>query len=898
VAGFDQALQGQAPGVQVAAASGAPGAGIEVRVRGAATLSLNASPLYVIDGVPVLPDYQQEINNNGQRLNPLNTINPNDIESIDVLKDGAAAAIYGVRAANGVVVITTKHGKAGQATVGFSTYFGRQYLRQKLAVLNARQFAQEFNDIQAGAGLPPAFPDVNNPSPYDTDWQNELYRLANLQNYQLSASGGSDKTRYYLGGGYFKQDGISLNSGFDRYNFKLNLDQTLSQRLRAGLNLNLSRTHTNGSTRSESAIGNSGTVLGALSQIPTIPVRNPDGTYGTNPFQNFDNPVGNLLETSNQAVVYQVLGNVYAEFDLLKNLRVRSSLGLDFRTQSENQFTTRNYPGTGTSDPTTRGSASTASNNQVIWLNENTLTWTPTLRPDRHHLTLLAGESQQASGRNTSGATVRGFPTNAVPYLSAGTSVVGIPYSYADEWALLSFFGRANYDYDGRYLLQVSLRADGTSRFIDQYRFGYFPAVSGAWRVSQEKFFPQGGTVSDLKLRASYGVNGNQEVYTYQRFSQYGVGSNYQGTGSTVAGGITQTQIGNNDLRWERTGQLNVGLDLSLLGNRLTLTLDAYDKQTRDLLLSVPLPVSAGIDNLSVTQNVGRVQNRGLELGLTTTNVVAKAGTGFGWTTSFNVAGNRNRILDLGQQLNNAGERAPRFILNGSSISQAGSPLGAFYGWVYQGIVQSDAEGAGLPRQNNQTLRAGDVRFADLNGDKVINDSDRRVIGDPNPKAFAGVTNTFTYRGVELSVFFQGVFGNQIYNLTRQFLESQSDPLNQSTRVLNHWTPTNTNTDIPRPVRYDPAGNNRFSARWLEDGSYVRLKNVTLAYNFPTTLTKRAALQNVRLYATAQNLVTWTRYLGYDPEVNANFNSTTNLGVDYGVYPQTRTFTVGLNANF
>jgi TonB-linked SusC/RagA family outer membrane protein len=914
VAGFDQALQGQAPGVQVAAPSGAPGAGIEIRIRGAATLNLNASPLYVVDGVPIIPEYQQELTTGNQRLNPLNTINPNDIESIDVLKDGAAAAIYGVRAANGVVVITTKHGKVGQAQVGFSAYYGRQYLRKKLDLLNASQFAKEYNDILTGGGLAPAFPDPNNPvnvdpnhpndrGPYNTDWQDEMYHPASMHNYQLNVSGGTEKTRYYLGGGYFKQDGISLNSGFDRYNFKINLEQTVSKRLRVGLNLNLSRSHTNGSTRSESGIGNSGTVLGTLSQIPTIPVRNADGTYGVNPFQKYDNPIGNIMETSNQAVVYQSVGNVYGEFDILNNLKLRSSLGIDFRSQNENQFISRNYPGTSSvTDQTTLGTASAASNFQVIWLNENTLTWNPTISGDKHHLTLLVGESQQASNRNTVGASVRGFATNAVPYLSAGTTVVGIPFSYADSWALMSFFGRANYDYDGRYLLQASLRADGTSRFIDKYQFGYFPAVSAAWRVSKESFFPQGGAVSDLKLRASFGANGNQEVYTYQRFAQYGVGSNYQSTGGSVAGGITQTQIGNNDLHWERTYQYNAGLDFSLFNNRLNLTVDVYNKQTKDLLLQVPLPVSAGINNLSVFQNVGSVENKGIEIGLTTTNVLAKD-NGFGWSTSFNVSGNRNKILDLGQQVNEAGVRAPLTIINGSSISQAGLPLGAFYGLVYQGIVQSDAAGAALPKQYGVTPKGGDVQFADISGpngtpDGLVNDTDRRVIGNPNPKAFAGVTNNFSYKGVELSVFFQGVFGNQIFNATRQALESQAFALNQTTRVLNHWTPTNTNTDIPRAVANDPAHNNDFSGRWLEDGSYVRLKNVTLAYNFPTALTKHAAIQNLRLYVTAQNLVTWTHYLGYDPEVSANFNSTTSLGVDYGVYPQTRTFTVGINANF
>jgi TonB-linked SusC/RagA family outer membrane protein len=905
VAGFDQALQGQAPGVQVTAPSGAPGAGINVRVRGNASLSLNGSPLYVIDGVPVLPDYQQEISVGNQRLNPLNTINPNDIESIDVLKDGAAAAIYGVRAANGVVVITTKRGKVGQAQVGLSIYYGKQYLRKKLDVLNSAQFAQQYNETVANFNAqqsnpndiqPIPFPTGTALPPYDTDWQDEVYRPASLQNYQLNISGGTEKTRYYIAGGYFNQQGISQNSGFDRFNFKINLEQTVSDRFRLGTNLNLSRTHNNGSVRSELALGNSGTVLGALSQIPTVPVRNPDGTYGVNPLNQSDNPVGDLLETSNQAIVYQAIGNVFGEFDILKNLRVRSSLGLDFRTQTENQFISRNYPGTTNADASTRGSARTATNQQVIWLLENTLTYNPTLG-DRHHLTLLAGQSMQASNRFTSGAETRGFVSNAVPYLNFGASVVGIPGSYNDEWALLSYFGRANYDFDGKYLFSASLRADGTSRFTDKYRFGYFPAVSAAWRISKESFFPQSGAISDLKLRASFGANGNQEIYAYQRFSRYSGGRNYQGGGSTIVGGIALTDIGNNDLRWETTYQYNGGLDLSLLDNRLTFTFDIYDKQTKDLLLAVPIPQSTGVDNLSVTQNIGKIQNRGIEIGLVTTNVQAKD-NGFGWTTNFNVSGNRNKILDLGQQVNEQGASSSRNIIYSNSISQVGQPLGAFFGYTTQGIVQSNAEGQSLPSQNGSKPLAGDIRFADLNGDGVITDADRSIIGNPNPKLFAGVTNNFSYKGVEVSVFFQGSFGNDIYNQTRQIIESQSDPLNQSTRVLNHWTPTNTNTDIPRPVRNDPNGNNRFSNRWVEDGSYVRLKNLTVAYNFPTTLTKHAAIQNLRLYVTGQNLITWTKYLGYDPEVSADPFSSTSFGRDYGVYPQSRTYTIGLNANF
>jgi TonB-linked SusC/RagA family outer membrane protein len=912
VAGFDQALQGQAPGVQVAAPSGAPGAGINVRIRGNASLSLNGSPLYVIDGVPILPDYQQELTTGNQRLNPLNALNPNDIESIDVLKDGAGAAIYGVRAANGVVVITTKRGKVGQTQVGLSVYYGRQYLRKKLPVLNSEQFAGQYNETIANYNAQQTDPSKIIPIPfanpanqtYNTDWQDEVYRPAGIQNYQLNVSGGTDKTRYYVAGGYFKQDGININSGFDRFNFKVNLDQHVSDRFRLGTNLNMSRTHTNGSVRSELGAGNSGTVIGALTQIPTIPVYTPLGAYSVNTFaSNFDNPVGNLLESSNQAVVYQAIGNLYGELDILKNLSLRSSVGIDFRTQTENTFVSRNYPSLALPgvDPSQRGSARTATNQQVIWLLENTLTYNPNLG-DRHHLTLLAGQSMQASDRFTSGAATRSFASNAVPYLNAGAIADGIPGSYADQWSLLSFFSRAIYNYDERYLATVSFRADASSRFSEANRFGYFPAVSLGWRVSKEKFFPESRVISELKLRASFGANGNQEFYTYQRYARYGVGYNYQGTGSAIVGGISQSDIGN-EVKWETTYQYNGGIDLSMFNNRLAFTFDIYNKRTKDLLLSVPIAQSSGAQNLSILQNLGGIQNRGIEIGLVTTNVEAKDG-GFGWSTNFNVSGNRNKILDLGTQTNDAGVQTPRVILVDNTIQQSGIPLGVFYGYVADGLIQTQdqlsALNAASPTKIYQAALTapGDIKFKDLNGDGVINASDRTIIGNPNPKAIAGVTNNFSYKGLELSVFFQGSFGNDIYNQTRTVTEGQTDPLNQSTAVLNHWTPTNTNTNIPRPVRTDPNGNNRLSTRFIEDGSYVRLKNLTLAYNIPAALAKHAAMKNLRVYVTGQNLITWTKYSGYDPEVSADPFSSTSLGRDFGVYPQSRTYTVGLNANF
>jgi TonB-linked SusC/RagA family outer membrane protein len=893
VAGFDQALQGQAPGVQVAAPSGAPGAGINVRIRGNSTISLNASPLYVIDGIPVLPDYQQELAVGNQRPNPLNALNPNDIESIDILKDGAAAAIYGLRASNGVVVITTKRGKMGKAQVGFSMYFGRQTLRKKLDVLSSEQFATLLNEQQTNAGLA-TYPSLDSIR-HHTDWQDELYNPASIQNYQLSVSGGSDKTTYYLSGGYFKQDGIALNSGFDRYNFKLNLDQQLSSRFRTGTSLNLSRTLSNNSSRSEKGAGNSGTVLSALAQIPTIPVRNADGSYAVNTFdRTYSNPVGYLLESSNKATIYQAIGSVYGELDILKNLTLRSSAGLDFRSQIENEFLTRDYPGTAQSQPETRGSGRTSTNQQIIWLQENTLTYNPSLG-DKHNLTLLAGESMQESNRFTSSAGGSGYAANAVPYLSA-VSLFTKPSSYADEWGLLSFFGRATYAYDQRYLATMSLRADGSSRFRDGNKFGYFPALSLGWRLSKEAFFPQNTKVSELKLRGSFGANGNQEFYTYQRFSRYGVGNSYPGLGSTVSPGISQTDIGNNDVKWETTYQYNGGIDLGLFNDRLTLTLDVYRKHTKDLLTLVSIAPSTGADNLSILQNVGSVQNQGLELGLNTVNVQA-ANEGFSWTTNFNLSMNRNKVLDLGKVINTEGKEEDRRLESGNGFTLVGEPLGVFYGYQVQGIFQSQDEVAAAATQSGSTA-PGDIRFRDLNNDGIINEKDRSIIGNPNPKAVGGVTNTFSYKGLELSVFFQGSFGNDIYNQNREVLEAMSVPLNQDTRVLDRWTPTHTNTDVPRAVAGDPNGNARYSDRFIEDGSYVRLKNLTLAYTVPMSLTKRAAISSLRLYVTGQNLITWTDYSGYDPEVSSDPFSTTGLGRDFGVYPQSRVYTVGLNATF
>lgn len=904
VAGFDQALQGQAAGVQVTAPTGQPGAGINVRIRGNNSFSLTNSPLYVIDGVPVLPTYDRELSIGNQKPNPLNSINPNDIETIDVLKDGAAAAIYGLRASNGVVVITTKRGKAGRPQVSFNYYVGVQQLRKKISMLNARQFAHYFNQAQTAAGFDTTnagqgFPDLNRlPSgvdsvPYNTDWQDQVYKTGLMRNYQISASGGNENTHYYISGGYYDQTGILRNSGFDRYNAKLNLDQKMTKSFKVGVSLNLSRTNTNGSARSELGAANSGTILGALAQIPTIPVYLKDGaTYAVNPFaRNFDNPVGNLKETSNKALTYQVIGNAYGELELLPNLKLRSSLGIDYRNQLENQFITRNYPGTTNSAESLKGSGATGTTLQTIWLMENTVTYTPNLG-EGHSLTLLGGQSVQESDRFTSGASGTGYASSAVPYISAATANFSI-YSYEEQWGLVSYFARANYAYQDRYLLSLSVRADGTSRFAQH--FGYFPALGLGWRPSMESFWPKNSILTDLKVRGSVGANGNQEIYVYDRFSTYSAGYNYQGAG-TLVGGIGPDRVGNPNVSWETTYQYDAGMDFGFLeDSRLTLNVDVYSKNTMKLLTTVPLAPSTGSQSNSVIQNLGQVNNRGLEIGIAG-GLVTSQTRGFTWNTNFNVSFNRNKVVDLGKLTNDSGKVEDRRIVGDYSITQAGSPLGSFYGYVVDKVFQTYDEVANAPYQAN--AQPGDLKFKDLNGDGVIDSKDRKVIGNPNPKATLGFTNTFGWKGIELSVLFQSSLGNDIYNQNRTLIEGMASAVNQTSAVLDRWTPGNPNTQMPRAVTGDPNLNNRFSTRFVEDGSYVRLKNITLGYSFPSSAIKFLRMSQLRIYATAQNLVTWTHYSGYDPEVSADPFSSTGFGRDLGVYPQSRTYIFGANVTF
>lgn len=887
VSNFEQTMQGQIPGVQVTSPTGAPGSAINVRIRGNNSYSLGNEPLYVIDGIPLVPRYDEDIAVGNQRSNPLASINPNDIESIDVLKDGAAAAIYGSRAANGVVVITTKRGKAGKAQLGFNAYFGVQQLRKKIDLLNGNEFAQLYNEIRDTQGLPPAYdPDTVRTN---TDWQDLLYRNAPMRNYQVTASGGSDQTRYYISGGYFDQEGTVINSGFKRYSFKVNLDQNLRENLRVGTSLNISRQDRNGSVRSELRLENSGTILGALAQIPTMPVYESNGQYALNPFTLMDNPVGGQNETHHRTLSNQIFGNFYGEWDVVKNLTFRSAFGIDFKNNLENQYNTRELPGTLNAASEDRGSGATATSEELIWLWENTLTYNWLV--DQHDFTFLLGSSFQESNRFTSSASASGFPTNSVPYLSTATQNQAVS-SYEDAWGLTSYYGRVIYNFANKYLATASIRADGSSRFSKDNRFGFFPAISLGWRISEEGFFSSRSFLSDLKLRVSAAANGNQGIGQYARFSTYGTGQNYNGIG-----GVGPNTIGNEDLRWETTYQYNVGVDAGAFSDRLTLSFDAYYKRTKDVLTNVPLPLSAGYagGESFIVQNIGAVENKGIELGINSINL--DNAEGLSWNTQFNFALNRNKVLDMGTEVNSAGETVEKVILGDYWISRKGAPIGSFYGYVADGIFQNQAEVESAPVQNSAA--PGDIRFANIDdSDNIITPEDRTIIGNPNPDFVAGLTNTLTFKGIELSIFFQGSFGNDIFNENLVTIEGMANAFNQTRRVLSRWTTEGQQTDVPRAVYADPNGNTRVSTRFIEDGSYVRLKNLTLAYNFPSAMLEKISMSSARIYVTGENLLTFTDYTGYDPEVSADPTATNGFGRDLGVYPQSKIFTVGVNIQF
>ncbi|WP_217606740.1 TonB-dependent receptor [Chitinophaga sp. GbtcB8] len=844
-------LQGKAPGVQVLASSGKPSAGLNIRIRGTSSISSSSNPLYVIDGVPTTDT---------------RSLNPSDIESVSVLKDASSAAIYGASGANGVVLITTRRGKTGDPRFEFNAYGGYSSVWKRMDVLNGPQY----KDLMTELGYITDWNKYNQ----NTSWQDEIFRKGTSQNYQLSMSGKTDKTTYYLSGGWVQQNGAIRSATMDRFNFKVNLEQKVNNWLTMGTNVAYSRWHDVDVT-DNIGVDRGGVLLGTLATPPVIGIYNPDGTFTSNPFQDWENPVASTDGADRGYKQQRLLGNVYAEIYLLPELKFRSNFGVDYNNSLYDYFLDPFRTSYGRAQ---KGRGKNTTDLVNYWIAENTLSYNKTF--GKHTIGALGGVVAQKTKWESATIEKTGFSGGSIPTTNAGSVFVSADNTKSEK-SNASFLGRINYGYADKYLLTANFRADASSIFGPAHRWGYFPSASVGWRISQEEFMKGVTAINDLKLRAGWGKVGNDQLgdSRYAWLGLVGSGSNYP-IGGVVLPGNTPSSFENRNLKWEATEQYNVGIDVAVLDSRLSFSADAYVKNTSDLLLNVPVPKSTGFD--ISTQNIGKIQNKGFEFLVSSRNFVGE----FQWETDFNISFNRNKVVDIvGQDIFNAN------VSNRGNVSLAreGEPLGVFYGYVAAGV---DPE-------------TGNMQYLDKTGKKTFTPAaeDRTIIGDPNPDFLYGLTNNFSYKNIRLSVFLQGSQGNDMFNASRIETESMIDPRNQSTAVLRRWKTPGQVTDIPKAVANN-SDNSRISTRYVENGSYMRVKSATLSYDLPADLLSRIKLKNLRVYITGENLFTFTKYTGFDPEVNFLGNSTnateanTSMGVDFGTYPQTRNLIVGLNVSF
>ncbi|WP_207534128.1 SusC/RagA family TonB-linked outer membrane protein [Desertivirga arenae] len=872
VSSLERLLQGSIAGAQVTQVSGQPGAPVSIRIRGGSSVTAGNEPLYVIDGFPIESNngYASSGTAAGPNVNALATLSPGDIETIDVLKDASATAIYGSRGANGVVLITTKRGKAGRNIVNYDVSYGKQDVTKKVDVItNSRQWAELKNEARINAGKTAYYTTEQlNALGEGTDWQAEAFTNAPSQNHNLSISGGDDKTHYAVTGNYYKQDGILFNTNFKRYSARVNFDRNVSTKFKVSASFSASKTNSN--------IAKDNIVRALLLMPPTVSVRDASGAYTYQ--SEFETPLGNPIATlageTNQSNNNRVLGNIFGEYKIVDGLTAKVSVGGDILNNKENRYIPSTiYQGANT---ITTGEASVGTRTITNWLNENTLNYVKSFG-NKHSINALVGYTEQSMHLEGVTAGSYGFSAEQTTFNDLGSGATySKPTSISRDWVLKSALARLNYSFEEKYLFTVTGRADGSSKFGANNKWGYFPSAAFAWNVSKETAFDLPSAISNLKLRLSAGLTGNQDIDPYQSLATLG-NNNYIFNGTTVIG-YAPNRIINPDLSWESTAQYDAGIDLSLFKNRINLVLDGYYKRTEDLLLNVPLIYTTG--QSTSLQNYGTVSNKGLELSINTNNLQGD----FTWSSSLNLSTNKNKILSLGEGV--------EYIINGVSIAQVGQPLGTFYGLKTNGIFQSTDDISKLPVYLTRN-KPGDQRYVDRNGDNTITEtSDRFFIGNAQPKLLGGFTNNFSYKGLDLTVLFQGSYGNKIFNQNRQQLEILSGQQNASTTALQRWTPENGGNLIPRAYE-DPAVVN--SDRYVEDGSYLRLKNLTVGYTLPIRFASKNNNAKMRLYFTAQNLATWTKYSGFDPEVSKNGQSTIGAGVDQYVYPTAKLFLGGIN---
>lgn len=879
---LDGALSGQVAGLNVTASSGQPGADSQLRIRGGNSVNASNEPLYVIDGFIYFKDASNSSTGLGgfaSGLNPLATINPNDIESVEVLKDVSATAIYGSRGANGVILITTKQGKAGgkRANISYTYNIGLSNTARKLDLLNASEWAQFQKDYFSNKG---GYTDAEIAAlGKGTDWQDAVLRTALQQSHELSITGAGDKSRYAFSANYTDQDGIVLNTGFQRYNFHTNVEWELREGLRFGVNATYGRSKQQGMTTTEEQVFNSSpysagitnSFVYALLMPPVISVYNADGSYNfTNPYEyayfaigdHAANPVYDLKESVAENINNYLLSNVWASYRI-GDLTLKASVGLSSEKLTQNYFSGA-YTSLGLA---TQGIGGTGNRQTDIWQQEYTATYAKDIN-DHNYIDALVGFTRQTSTSTYSNIRTNHYTNETLKQYNLGDgSGTYTPQTGISESTLNSLIARVNYTLLNRYNATATLRADNSSRFSKDYRWGWFPSLGLSWNVDKERFLANIKSIDYLKVRLSGGIVGNQEIPDYAFTTSYATGS-YAGSSS-----YSKENASNDHLKWETTASYNLGFDLGLLKNRVNIVFDAYYKKTSDLLLVVPVGFASGVT--SQLQNVGNVVNKGVELSVNATLLQRRK---LQWTVSANAAYNKNEITDMG---------TTNDVILGSDkqqILRRGESLGSFYGLQFAGIVQQGEDVSKLPTVNGQTPKPGDLKYADVNGDNKIDAGDRVILGSTQPDLIYGLSSQFSYRGFDVSVSFSGSYGNKVYNALQRRLELTGDSYNVLTTVKDSWTPTNASNTLPlatnaRPFSY-------IDSRYVQNASYLKLRNLTIGYKFKVDGLK-SVVESIRLYATASNLLTITPYKGYDPEVSS--------GTDSGVYPSSRTFTFGVN---
>lgn len=848
-----QALQGKAAGVSVMQPNGQPGGEMSIRVRGTTSMNGSNDPLYVVDGVPV---------------DNIKFLSPNDIESMQILKDASSASIYGSRAANGVILITTKAGATGNAKVSLNAQFGLNKVASKMDALNSAQY-KELQDEIGLVTLPEGLPDR-------TDWFDETFSTGNTQNYQVSVSNGNDKMKYYISAGYLNEKGVLDISYYKRYNFRVNLDNQIRSWLNVSANISYSDYSSNGGGAMGTGANRGGVILAVVNTPTYAPVwdsLNP-GQYYNNFYgvSNITNPLENMARSKNNKDRENRLlasGNVLVT--IIPQLKFKSTFTIDRRNAISTTFLDPISTAWGRNQ---YGEGSDSRNMNTVLTFDNILTYNQNFK--KHGLEVMGGSSWTDSDYTNSYINGSHYRNDLIQTLNAANKISwNNTGSGASQWGIMSFFTRAAYNYDSKYLFTANVRADGSSKLHPDHRWGVFPSFSAAWRLSSEAFMKDLTWLDDLKIRGGWGQTGNQSgIGDYAYLQRYNINRVDWTVKEDVNAlpTISQANLRTSDLKWETTSQTNIGIDLTVLNGRLTFNMDYYYKKTKDMLMNVSLPAGAAAAN-SIARNEGEMTNKGFEFAVSSKNFRSE----FEWNTDFNISFNKNKLTKLELQKVYYDAKTSDFTNDYVVRNEPGRSLGGFYGYISDGV-------------NPET---GELMYRDLNGDGKITTSDRTYIGDPNPDFTYGMTNTFSWKGFNLSIFIQGSYGNDIFNASRIETEGMYDGKNQSTRVLNRWKIPGQITDVPK-AGFDLKNSTYF----IEDGSYLRLKDVSLSYNFRGKLLKQWGITRLQPYFTASNLLTWTNYSGMDPEVNQWGNSGSVQGIDWGTYPHCRTFTFGLNVEF